>query len=105
MAEVRSEKCLAVDDQQFPSENGSNAKGEPTMTVTLQEAQAHLPELIEQLQPGESLVITRNETPVARLTAEEAPRRKPRQPGNCKGMLTIVSDDDEHLKDFAEYME
>jgi prevent-host-death family protein len=75
------------------------------MTVTLQEAQAHLAELIERLQPGESLLITRNETPVARLTAEGARGRKPRQPGNCKGMLTLVSDDEEHLKDFAEYME
>jgi hypothetical protein len=25
--------------------------------------------------------------------------------GSCKGMLTIVSEDDEHLKDFEEYME
>ena len=25
--------------------------------------------------------------------------------GSCRGMLTIISDDDEHLKDFAEYME
>jgi len=24
--------------------------------------------------------------------------------GSCKGMMTIVSEDDEHLKDFAEYM-
>lgn len=75
------------------------------MTVTLQEAQAHLPELIERLGPGESFVITRDETVVARLTAEGPPRRKPRRPGNCKGMLIIVADDEEHLKDFAEYME
>jgi antitoxin (DNA-binding transcriptional repressor) of toxin-antitoxin stability system len=74
-------------------------------SVTLEEAQAHLPELIERLRPGESLVITRSETPVARLTAEVPPPRQPRRPGNCKGMLTIVADDDEHLKDFAEYME
>ncbi len=74
------------------------------MTVTLQEAQARLPELIERLEPGESVVITRNETAVARLTAEGPPRRKPGQPGNCKGLLTIVADDEEHLKDFAEYM-
>jgi antitoxin (DNA-binding transcriptional repressor) of toxin-antitoxin stability system len=73
-------------------------------TVTLEEAQAHLPQLIEQLQPGEGLIITRNHKPVARLLAEAPPLRKPRQPGNCKGMLTIVADDDEHLKDFAEYM-
>jgi antitoxin (DNA-binding transcriptional repressor) of toxin-antitoxin stability system len=74
-------------------------------TVTLEEAQAHLPQLIEQLQPGEAIVITRDQKPVARLMAEERPQRKPRQPGNCKGMLTIVADDDEHLQDFAEYME
>jgi hypothetical protein len=25
--------------------------------------------------------------------------------GSCRGMLTVVAEDDEHLKDFAEYME
>ena len=73
--------------------------------VTLEEAQSHLSDLIERLQPGESVVITHGEKPVARLSSEEPPKRKPRQPGNCKGMMTIVSDDDEHLKDFEEYME
>jgi antitoxin (DNA-binding transcriptional repressor) of toxin-antitoxin stability system len=72
--------------------------------VTLEQAQAQLPQLIEQLRQGEELIITRNHKPVARLLAEERPKRKPRQPGNCKGLLTIVADDDEHLKDFAEYM-
>ena len=32
------------------------------------------------------------------------PARQPRKPGNCKGMLTILAEDDEHLQDFAEYM-
>ncbi len=73
-------------------------------TVTLEEAQAHLPKLIDQLGPGEALIITRADKPVARLTSEQPPQRKPRQPGNCKGMLTIVADDEEHLRDFAEYM-
>ena len=72
--------------------------------VALEEAQAKLPELIEQLTAGEELLITRNELPIARLTAENKPKRKPRKAGNCKGMLTIVADDDEHLKDFEEYM-
>ncbi len=73
----------------------------PTLTVA--EAQSQLPQLIDQLQPGETLVITRGDKPVARLTAEAAPR-KPRRAGNCQGLLVIVADDDEHLKDFAEYM-
>jgi antitoxin (DNA-binding transcriptional repressor) of toxin-antitoxin stability system len=72
-------------------------------TVTLEEAQARLPDLIEHLATGEELVITRNERPIARLLAEEKPKRQPRKAGNCKGMLAIVADDDEHLKDFQEH--
>jgi hypothetical protein len=37
--------------------------------------------------------------------AERRPTRRWRKPGNCKGMLTIAADDNEHLKDFEEYME
>jgi antitoxin (DNA-binding transcriptional repressor) of toxin-antitoxin stability system len=73
--------------------------------VTIEEAQAKLPQLIEHLAAGEELVITQNQQPIARLLAQRKPNRKPRKMGNCKGMLTIVADDDEHLKDFEEYME
>jgi antitoxin (DNA-binding transcriptional repressor) of toxin-antitoxin stability system len=73
-------------------------------TVTLEEAQAHLSELIDRLQPGETVVITRNDKPVARLLVEEPPPRKPRKAGSAKGLLTIIQDDDEHLEDFQEYM-
>lgn len=73
-------------------------------TIALEEAQAKLAELIERLSPGEALVIIHDEKPVARLLAEEPPKRKPRQPGNCKGMLTIVATDSEHLRGFEQYM-
>jgi prevent-host-death family protein len=72
------------------------------MTVTLEEAQSHLTELVEKLAPGDEVVITRDGKPVARLTPE-LPTGVP-IPGRGKGKLTIVSDDDEHLNDFAEYM-
>jgi len=76
------------------------------MSVTIEEAQANLPELIARLAAGETLVITSGQRPIARLIAE-APvqQRKPRQPGSAEGLLTIVSDDEEHLADFKEYME
>ncbi|MHB8897344.1 MAG: type II toxin-antitoxin system Phd/YefM family antitoxin [Thermoguttaceae bacterium] len=74
-------------------------------SVSIEEAQARLPELIEHLAEGEEVVITRDRRPVARLLAEQKPIRKPRKAGNCKGMLTIVADDDQHLEDFQEYME
>ena len=73
--------------------------------VTVEEAQAKLPELIDRLAAGEELIITRNAEPIARLSAEAKPKRQRRVPGSAKGMLTILVEDDEHLKDFAEYME
>jgi prevent-host-death family protein len=71
-------------------------------TITLEEAQSHLGEIIDKLPPGDEVVITRNNRPVARLVGGALPPRP--RPGLGKGMITIVSDDDEHLKDFAEYM-
>jgi antitoxin (DNA-binding transcriptional repressor) of toxin-antitoxin stability system len=63
---------------------------EATMTtVTIEEVQARLPELINQLQPGEELVITRDARPVAKLIGGPAPARQPRQPGSAKGKLII----------------
>lgn len=75
-------------------------------TVTIQEAQAKLPDLIHRLTPGDEVVITENDQPVAKLVSE-LPKPKPSlrpPPGLGKGCITIISDDDEHLKDFAEYM-
>ena len=73
-------------------------------TVTIEEAQAKLPELIEHLAKGEELVITRNQQPIAKLIGEQPkPRLRP-APGLGKGILTIISDDDEHLKDFVEHV-
>ena len=72
-------------------------------TLSIDQVQARLPELIDQLRPGADVVITRGDRKVARLVGEVAPRR-PRQAGNCRGMAAIVADDDEHLRDFAEHM-
>lgn len=74
-------------------------------TITVEQAQQDLSALIDHLHPGETILITKNTKPVARLTAELSQRRQPRRAGNCKGMMVIVADDDEHLADFAEYME
>ena len=61
-------------------------------------------ELIDGLAKGEELVITRGGSIVARIVGERPERRERRVAGLAKGMLTIVSDDDDHLEDFAEYM-
>ena len=74
-------------------------------TVTIEEAQTKLAELIELLPAGEELMITRDERPIARLLAEGKPARKPRKAGSAKGLLMIHEDDKEHLEDFKECME
>jgi antitoxin (DNA-binding transcriptional repressor) of toxin-antitoxin stability system len=73
-------------------------------TVTLEEAQAKLPDLIHHLATGEEVIVTEGSQVVARIVGERKPLPRRPGPGLCKGMMTIVADDDEHLKDFAEYM-
>jgi len=77
-----------------------------SVVITLAEAQAGLADLIHKLTPGDEVVITENDQPVAKLVAEPAkskPGLRP-PPGLGKGWITIVSDDDEHLEMFKEYM-
>lgn len=78
--------------------------GFPMSAVTIEEAQAKLKELIEKLAPGEELVITENQQPVAKIVgAEKANERKL---GTLKGtVLYLAPDFDAPLEDFKEYME
>ncbi len=77
-------------------------------TVTVEEAQARLKDLIHQLAPGEEIVITENAQPVARLVnAVLTPQAVQRPgPGLGKGMITFIAPDfDAPLEDMKEYME
>jgi antitoxin (DNA-binding transcriptional repressor) of toxin-antitoxin stability system len=73
-------------------------------SITIAEAQAHLPEVIARLGRGEEVAIVEGTQVVARIVGERAAQGQRPGPGLAKGMLTIHSDDEEHLKDFAEYM-
>jgi antitoxin (DNA-binding transcriptional repressor) of toxin-antitoxin stability system len=74
------------------------------LTVTLEKAQADLPALIERLTEGEAILITQDTRPVAQLVPPPATHPQPTF-GSCKGGLQIVREDNEHLADFAEYVE
>jgi len=75
-------------------------------TITLEQAQSRLPEIIEKLTPGEEVVITRDDKPIAALRAAPAPPRLPRQPGTLKGtVLYIAPDFDAIPEGFEEYVE
>ena len=77
------------------------------LTVTIEEAQAKLLDLIHKLQPDEEVVITENDQPIARLIPAHTPaQRKPRQSGTLRGtVLYMAPDFDAPLEDFKEYME
>jgi antitoxin (DNA-binding transcriptional repressor) of toxin-antitoxin stability system len=74
--------------------------------LTVEETQARLKELIGQLAPGEEIVITENQQPVARLVGERPPRALRPAPGLGKGSILFMSPDfDEPLEEFKEYLE
>jgi antitoxin (DNA-binding transcriptional repressor) of toxin-antitoxin stability system len=73
-------------------------------SISLEEAQAKLSEIIGKLGPGEEVVITKDDQPVAKLISQQRAARRPRQAGSAKGILVINVEDEEHLEDFKEYM-
>ncbi len=75
-------------------------------TISIQDAQTRLSELIHRLTPGQEVIITENDQPVARLTLATPAERKPRVLGTLKGtVLHMAPDFDEPLDDFQDYME
>lgn len=74
-------------------------------SVTLEEAQARLPELLGRLQPGEELTITEHGHPVAHV--KKAERTSWPCTAGCyqKAEFRMAPDFDAPLDDFREYME
>jgi antitoxin (DNA-binding transcriptional repressor) of toxin-antitoxin stability system len=70
-------------------------------TATIEEVQARLPDYLEQL--GQELVIVAQGKPVGRLLPAPAPKGVPHY-GRGKGKVTDYVEDEEHLKDWSEYM-
>lgn len=75
-----------------------------TRQVDLNEAKAHLSELIEAALKGEDVLITLESKPVAKIVPVTRTRPRP-QFGSAKGMIVISEDFDEPLEEFREYME
>lgn len=74
-------------------------------TVTIEEAQAKLVELIHALQVNDEVVITEHDQPIARLVALK-PSQPMRKLGTLKGtVLYMAPDFDAPLADFKEDME
>ena len=72
-------------------------------TMAVEDIKLTLPELLDSLTPGDEVILTRNQQPVAKLVSKAPKQRQPRKAGNCKGLITLLVEDDEHLEGFAEY--
>lgn len=74
-------------------------------SVTIEEAQATLPQLIEAMSPGEEIVITKGGQPLAQVKKTER-TSWPCQAGSYrKAEFWMAPDFDAPLDDFKEYME
>jgi prevent-host-death family protein len=72
--------------------------------VTLEEAQAHLPDLLEKLRPGQEITITDHGKPLAHVKKAER-TSWPCKAGSARGKIHMAPDFDAPLEEFKEYME
>jgi antitoxin (DNA-binding transcriptional repressor) of toxin-antitoxin stability system len=57
--------------------------------VDLYQAQAELPRILEQVAQGETIVICRDDRPIAEIRPVAAPRTTPRPIGLAKGTFEV----------------
>jgi antitoxin (DNA-binding transcriptional repressor) of toxin-antitoxin stability system len=75
------------------------------VTITLEEAQSHLAEIIAKLPPGGEVVLTRDDKPVATLRATPTPTREPPRLGTLKGSILYIAPDFDAIPEgFENYL-
>jgi antitoxin (DNA-binding transcriptional repressor) of toxin-antitoxin stability system len=74
-------------------------------TITLEEAQKSLPELLSRLQPGEEIIITEDGQPLAQVKKVERTSWPCKAGSYRKADFWMGPDFDAPLDDFQEYME
>jgi len=70
--------------------------------LKIEDIKESLEKIIEQLLPGEEIILTRSDEPIARLLPLPA-NNTPRKPGTGKGLVTIADNFDAPLEDFKDY--
>jgi antitoxin (DNA-binding transcriptional repressor) of toxin-antitoxin stability system len=74
-------------------------------SMPLEQAEGHLAEIIEKLAPGEEIVLTRGNEPIATIKASVPTSRDPPRLGTLKGtILSIAPDFDDIPEGFEEHL-
>ena len=74
-----------------------------TYHVDITEAPRRLLDLIQAVEHGEEVIITRNQQPLIQLVPLPRPVNRP-QFGSARGLITMAENFDAPLDDFREYM-
>lgn len=67
--------------------------------VNIQMAKRHLSKLLEKVEKGEEIIITKRDRPIAKLSTIEGIRQE-RRIGTAKGTVKIADDFDAPIEDF-----
>ena len=74
-------------------------------TMPLDQAQGHLEEIIAKLSPGEEIVLTRDDQPVATIRAAPAPPREQPLFGTLRGSIRYIAPDFDAIPEgFEDYL-
>ncbi|MEO7908501.1 MAG: type II toxin-antitoxin system prevent-host-death family antitoxin [Roseiflexaceae bacterium] len=72
--------------------------------MDITEASRRLLDLIQAVEHGEEVIITRNQQPLVQLISLPQSENRP-QFGSARGLITVADDFDAPLDDFREYHE
>jgi antitoxin (DNA-binding transcriptional repressor) of toxin-antitoxin stability system len=74
-------------------------------TLPVEQAEGHLAEIITRLAPGEEVVLTRGDRPVATLRAILSAPREPPRFGTLKGSVLYMAPDFDAIPEgFEDYL-
>jgi len=65
--------------------------------VPIEDAEGRLSEIVSHMMPGDEILLTRNDQPIAKLTSVPRPRRAPRLGTLKRTVLYMASDFDAPL--------
>lgn len=71
--------------------------------VDVAQARREFDQLLERASRGEDVLITKDDRPLARITAPSKEEKRKRQFGSVEGEIWMSEDFDEPLDDFQEY--
>ena len=75
-----------------------------TQMINIHEAKTRLSQLLQQVEEGDEIIISRANKPIARLVAYRE-KSQPRRLGEAKGLAEIMPDFDQLPEDFMEHFQ